>query len=231
MKLWGILSTVAALAVATPAAAAPVVDVYQGTLGAFSYSVMGDTITIEETWTNANPVFLRFTGLDPAVSYIVRKNIINNTGSNFLTFANELFDPAGNLNGDLDPSPQPAFIPAGWTTSNDNDGLSFAQGFGIARTSDAFATVIADENTDARDFLDFVNGNVAPGGSFFVTYGLTNNSAANDPFLLGQRANVRTLPGVPEPATWAMLILGFLTTGGAMRRRNRVRYQALRALA
>lgn len=217
MKRLGITSLAAALVMASPAAAMPVVDVYQGTLGAFSFSVVGNTITIEETWINTNPVFLRFTGLDPNTSYTVVKNITNNSGANFITFANELFDPAGNRNDDLDPM-QPAFIPAGWTTSNDSDGLSFAQGLGIPRNSDAFGTVVADENSDARDFLDFVNGNVANGGSFFVTYGLTNTSSVNDPFLLGQRANVRTL--VPEPSTWALLILGFGAVGGAMRRKR-----------
>lgn len=231
MKTLKLLVATAAMAATSAANAAPVVDVFQGTLGAFSYDVVGTTITINETWINTNPVFLRFTGLDPAASYTVVKNITNNTGSAFLTFANELFDPAGNPNDDLDPQPQPLFIPAGWTTSNDSDGLSFAQGAGIPRNSDVFGTVVADENTDARDFLDFINGVAPNGSSFFVTYGLTNNNALNDPFLLGQRANVRTLPGVPEPATWAMLIIGFLATGGAMRARNRARVEGLKALA
>jgi hypothetical protein len=30
-------------------------------------------------------------------------------------------------------------------------------------------------------------------------------------------------PGIPEPATWAMMIFGFGAVGGAVRRRTKVR--------
>ena len=39
----------------------------------------------------------------------------------------------------------------------------------------------------------------------------------------GQLTITEQLPAVPEPATWAMLILGFGAIGGAMRRRTAVR--------
>ena len=114
-------------------------------------------------------------------------------------------------------------MPIGFSTSNDNDGLSFAQGSGLPRTSSVFPTVVSDELTDARDFIDFLGANVASGAPLFtLTYGLRDsNVAANEPFLLSQRVNVRSVPAVPEPGTWLMMLAGFGIVGGAMRHRTR----------
>ena len=222
MKLFKALATLTAIVGLPSVAGAVTVVQYPGTsLGAFSFSVSGTTITINETWTNTNNVFLQFSGLETGVSYTVIKRIINNSGATWTSLANELLDPG--LDND-DPTPQPNFIPVGYSTSSDADGLSFAQGSGIPRTSSAFPTVIADELSDSRDFLDFTGGTVASGSPVFtVQFGLRDN-ANNQPFLLSQRVNVRSVtPGVPEPATWAMMIVGFGMVGGAMRIRVRAR--------
>ena len=138
------------------------------------------------------------------------KIITNNTGVSWSRFANELLDPAGDGNDADDPVPQPGFVPAGFSTSNDNDGLSFAQGSGIARTSTSFTDVFSDELTDARDFIDFFNGTVADGGSDTVSFGLRNNiSPANEPFLLVQRPN-QSSRDLPVPGTLALVALGLL---------------------
>jgi PEP-CTERM motif len=187
-------------------------------LGTFSYNVVGNVITINETWTNANPVLLRFSGMTTS-NYTVIKNITNNTGISWTSLANELFDPKGDGDDANDPLFQPVFVPAGWSTSNDGDGLSFDQGGSIVRTSSLFPMTIADELTDNRDFLDFT-GAIAPNGSnFTLQFGL--DALGNDgDFLLSQRVNV--LSGVPEPTTWALLIAGFGVIGVSMRRRQRV---------
>lgn len=214
-----LLLAAAAVSIPTAANAAIVITQLPGTtLGAFSFSVVGSTITINETWTNTNNVFLKFEGLDQGTNYTIVKRIINNSGSTWTRLANELLDPGVDPE---DPKPQPGFVPAGWSTSSDADGLSFAQGSGLPRTSSVFPTVEVDELTDARDFIDFSGASVASGAALFtVTYGL-RDTGNNEPFLLSQRVNVRSVPAVPEMGTWAMMLAGFGIVGGAMRRRMR----------
>lgn len=218
------LILLAATAISLPTAANAVVTITtfgSTNLGAFSFSVVGTNITINETWTNTANVFLQFTGLDAGVDYTVTKNIRNLSGSTWTSIANELLDP--NLDPE-DPRPQPGFVPGGYSTSSDQDGLSFAQGSGIPRTSTGFPTAISDELTDARDFIDFVGGaGVASGAPIFnVTFGLRDSQPQNNqPFLLSQRVNVRSVPAVPEPGTWLMMLAGFGIVGGAMRHRTR----------
>jgi PEP-CTERM motif len=217
----------AATAIALPTAANAAVVVTQGpgtALGAFSFSVVGTTITINETWNNTNNVFLQFTGLDAGVNYTVVKRIINNSGQTWTRIANELLDPGIDPE---DPSPQPGFVPLGWSTSSDQDGLSFAQGSGLPRTSSVFPIVEVDELSDARDFIDFSGASVASGAPLFtLTFGLRDNLSSpspNQPFLLSQRVNAFSVtPRVPEPATWAMMLVGFGVVGGALRRRARM---------
>ena len=65
-------------------------------------------------------------GIDANVNYTIVKQITNNTGTTWTRLANELLNPAGDANDATDPQPYPAFVPAGFTTSNDFDGLSNA---------------------------------------------------------------------------------------------------------
>ncbi|MES2291653.1 MAG: PEPxxWA-CTERM sorting domain-containing protein [Pseudomonadota bacterium] len=218
MKIAKLAIAGAVAALSVPASAAVTITQFGSTsLGAFSYSVVGTTITINETWSNANNVFLRISGLTS--QYTVIKNIVNNSGVAWTSIANELLDPTGDGDDGSDPALQPAFVPAGWSTSNDNDGLSFAQGGGIARTSSLFPTVVADEFTDARDFLDFLGATANPGANFSIQFGLDPLANGGD-VLLSQRVNTRS--AVPEPTTWAMLLFGFGAIGAAMRRQSKV---------
>lgn len=230
MKLFKIIAlSSVAMAMAIPSAANAVITITQfgsTNLGAFSFSISGNTITINETWTNTNNVFLQFNGLESGVDYTIIKRIVNNSGSAWTALANELLDPGLDPE---DPRPQPGFVPAGYSTSSDQDGLSFAQGGSIARTSSAFPTVTVDELSDARDFIDFTGGTVNSGSPVFtVQYGLRDNGN-NQPFLLSQRVNVRSVNAVPEPATWGLMITGFGFVGGAMRVRARSRRTAVAA--
>jgi hypothetical protein len=123
-----------------PALAIPTVAIHPSNvgIGSINVAVLGTIITIEEFWTSASPGFLLIDGLDQDVAYTVRKIIHNNSGIAWTRLANELLDPAGQTNDDLDPKPYPAFVPAGFTTSNDQDGLSFDQFGSQPRTSTVF---------------------------------------------------------------------------------------------
>lgn len=174
-------------------------------------SVLGNVITITENWTYAGlgaQGVLEISGLDANVSYVVQKIINNNTGLDWTSLANELLDP--DLDA-ADPLPQPAFVPPGYSTSNDLDGLSFDQGGSSSRSSTVFSTVVVDELTDARDFLDFTGGILAAGASDnFMTFGLRDNLGNNQPFLLIQRPNARSVETPDAGSTVALLGLGSL---------------------
>jgi hypothetical protein len=194
--------------VATAATALTITEEAGSNLQSFSYVIDADTLTIDlfEVWgpgTSAD-VVLKFDGWSyGSRSWTVNKYVTNETGSEWMSFSNELLD-------------------ADQAGSDDQDGLSFAQ-LGVPlrpRSSDVFASVVADE-LDTRDFLLFGDGDVASGQSVFMTFGLTARRGGDDdnvnPFYLRQS---ETLAGVPEPATWAMLISGFGMVGFAMRRRR-----------
>jgi hypothetical protein len=196
-----LLAPVAALAMASAASAVTVTEV-SGNLDAFAFAVAGTNITIREVWgpTTDRVVRLEFDGLELGVDYTVTKIVTNNSGFSWVSFGHELLLIDGSA-------------------SDDDDGLSFAQDSGIARTSTDFDTLFVDE-LGLRDFLNWYGGSVGGSGSVTTfSYGLRDGEGVQ-PFLLEQTANV------PEPATWALMILGFGLIGFAARARKAPRATA-----
>ncbi len=202
------LLPVAALAVFASASAANALTITVepgGNLSDFSYTVNEGTRTINiwETFgpNTADAVVLKFSDWTyNAASWTVNKYVTNLTGDDWNSFSHEL-------------------LQASKAGSPDKDGLSFAQ-YGAPyrpRSSDIFSNVTADENQQ-RDYLLFDGGTVLSGSTAWFTFGLTARRSADvSPFYLRQ---AEFLDAVPEPATWAMLVLGFGFVGASMRRRR-----------
>lgn len=181
-------------------------------IGAMNFTVNAAQIDIYETWTGHGEGFLAINGLAANVDYTVRKHITNSTGDNWGCLGVELLDPAGQANDALDPPSAPYYVPAGFSTSNDLDGLSFAQYSGVARTSTIFTTLESDEISQNRDFLSYSGGTLSGvAGKDLVTFGLRDkNPRENETFLMAQRPGCKTpvFPGVPEPDTLVLFGLG-----------------------
>ncbi len=136
-------------------------------------------------------------------------NVSNAAGLQNLRF--EVFDPLDSDDA-FDPATQPGYSPAGYSTSNQRDGFSFAQDSGLARSA-TFAGgsifAVADEMTHRGDILMFSGLNGAEQAR--VTFGLRDR--------LGKRgflAFVRPPPGwrtrrpIPRPASMLLLSTGLV---------------------
>lgn len=215
MKKLVILGVVALMA---GSASAVTVQLHSSNLGIGygTWSVSGTDINVWETWTANGMGVLEFNELETFQNYTVTKYITNNTGNDWFSIENELLDPSGDQEDiDYDIVPLP-WVPAGFSHSNDMDGLSFAQGSGIPRTSTAFSSVFVDE-MGGRDFLDFYSGFVSgAGGEDTLSFGLRDNDY-NQPFLLVQNPNFFLGQPIPEPTT--MILFGLGLAGVAVRNR------------
>lgn len=166
-------------------------------------SVVGTVITITATIEPGSVDDLgsmEFDGLTASTNYTCNITLLNSSGAVIPYCTVEILDPSGDAEDVDDPTPQPSWVPPGFSTSNDDDGLSYAQGSSVPRTSSHFATVTPDELNDDRDFLNFHDGSVPIADSFDLSFGLRDNLGSpgdNQPFLLAFRFNTTAVVTVP----------------------------------
>jgi hypothetical protein len=228
MKQFGIILGLGCAALAFPAGAGaePIsASIFSATSGvsadASTFSTFGTAIDLGTlTMAGGSSTYIRISGLPASGNVPVTFTLIDSAVNPFTAFTAEILDPLSDGFDAMDQNPQPGYVPASYSTSNNTDGLSLAWNSGLARSatfaSGGSATLHVDEDTNAHDMLSFRG--FSGGDQANVTFGLRDNLGNRD-FLL--RLSVDGQAGgssAPEPASLLLLGTGLV---GMLRLRMR----------
>jgi len=140
-------------------------------------------------------------------------------------------DTNGNyLIGDM------SFTATAMTLSFGNDDQFFTVNGDLAMLQVFFNAILVGTVQVALNRDDIMNQNITYSGGAFDSFTFAYTNAAGNPFTGGGQANVgltevvdnitfRNGNAVPEPGTWAMMLVGFGAVGAAMRRRRKLLLQ------
>jgi len=223
MKALGLVTAVVCLAAATapPAQAEPItVNLYTANSGfqaqPQTFTVTGSTInlgTIELSAGANGYIFVE--GLAPRENYTVNFAVMSDQTA-WTSLTTQIYDPVTDPTHGTDDRNYPTGTPAGYSTSDNNDGLSFAWNSGLARSatfaSGGQASLYVDEDTNQRDLLAFNGFDGTPAN---VTFGLRDHFG-NRGFLVqfSTDGTLRTgavdpsAAATPEPASLMLLGTG-----------------------
>lgn len=196
--------------------------VYSAEAGTFSVGP-GNVIDLGTvTLDGGSSTLIAVDGLAARQDYSVQFTLDGAEGSNFTTLTAEVLDPLSD-GFDAQDGPQPSYVPQGFSTSNNTDGLSFAWNSGLERSASfangGVASLHVDEDTNAHDMLAFHG--FGPGASADVTFGLRDNLGSRG-FLLRLSTDGQTgaLASNPEPASLLLLATGLVGVARIVRRRE-----------
>lgn len=160
-------------------------------------------------------------GLAARKDYAVTFTVAGLEGSGITTLTAELLDPLSDGFDAVDPS-QPSYVPDGFSTSNNTDGLSFAWNSGLDRSasfaSGGTAALHVDEDTNSHDLLAFHG--FGPGTAADVTFGIRDNLGSRGFLLRLSTDGQAALSSTPEPASLLLLATGLAGLARFGRRRE-----------